>query len=237
MNTKNKIYILGDSFCTHITYYNNRGEHKFYWVKGFWNEFKKTHDLVVDAMPSRDIQTIIDNWIKLLKHIKKDDILIICVPFFLRIRVPLHKKDYIIDTYDDFKIVNRFVTHHSWYETENEKIYVGDEIIEKEDLDKHICFIERIFYESHAVEQNYNEVIKSLYDLTDCNKYFFSWDTMKNRISEIEYKDDLDKKLGWGTMSELYDKTNGMDGKKGDFHWDYDFQRKFSSYLIDKFKK
>lgn len=233
---KNKIYILGDSFCSHITYYNNRGEHKFYWVKGFWNEFKKTHDLVVDAMPSRDAQTIIDNWIKLLKQIKKDDILIVCIPFFFRIRVPLREKDYMIETFDDFEIVNRFVTHHSWYHSDNEKIYIGNEVVEKSELNDHVIFFERLFFNNEGVEKNYNEVIQSLYDLTNCNKYIFSWDNMKNRIPEMEYKDDLDKKLGWSTMADLYDNTNGKDGKKGDFHWDYDFQRKFTNYLLEKFK-
>lgn len=234
---KNKIFILGDSFCVHTTYYNHRYEHKYFWVKGFSNEFKKTHDLIVDAMPSRDVQTIIDNWIKLLKHIDKDDILIVCIPFFIRMRVPLHKKDYMIDIYDDLQVINRFVTHHSWYLSENEKIYAGGEVIEKKDLDNHVIFFEKLFYNSDAVENNYNEVIKSLYDLTNCNKYLFSWDNMNNEIPEIEYKNQLDGKLGWSTMDDLYIKTNGKDGRQGDFHWDYEFQEKFANYLLKKFKK
>jgi hypothetical protein len=238
MSTKNKIYILGDSFCSPSTLpIKNKSQSNYFWAREFYKSFEKTHELVLDAMPSRDVQTIIDNWIKLLKHIKKDDILIVCIPFFIRIRVPLHSKDFMVNKYDDLEIINRFVTHHSWYTSDDEKIYAGRDIVEKEDLDVHIQFFEQIFFESEAVEQNYNEVIQSLYDLTNCNKYLFSWDTMKNKIDEIEYKDDLTKKIGWSTLADLYQETNGKEGIEGDFHWDYKFQKKFTNYLLEKFKK
>jgi len=232
---KNKIYVLGDSFCTHSSL--SSGGLGYFWVNEFHKQFEDTHDLILDSMPSRDVQTIIDNWIKLIKHIKKEDILIVCIPFFLRIRVPLHPKDFMVDRYDEFSIINRFVTHHSWYTSDLEKIYIGDEIIEKDRLDEYIIFLEQLFFNSDAVEKNYNEVIKSIYDLTDCGKYIFSWDDMKNTIEEIEYKNQLDSKLGWSTLDDLYKKTNGNEGKLGDLHWDYKFQEKFVGYLLEKFKK
>ena len=190
----------------------------------------------MDSFPSRDIQKIIDNWIKLIKHIDKHDILIICVPFFLRIRVPLANKDFDIRNYDEFSIVNRFITHHSWYIHDSQKLYIGGEIVEKKDLDSHVKFLEALYFNNEGVEQNYNEVIKSLYDLTNCRKYFFSWDNMKNRLKEIEYKDDLTKKIGWSTQHDLWVDSNGKFGKKDDLHWDYRFQKKFANYIIEKFK-
>lgn len=238
MSTKNKLIVLGDSFCHEIgPPYVTKEESEYFWVKNLHSAFNDTHELVLNSLPSRDVQTIIDNWIKLLKYIKEDDILVIGIPFFIRIRVPLHPKDYIIESYNEFDIINRFVTHHSWYTTESEKIYLGDDIIEKEELDTHINFLETLFLESESVEKNYNEVIQSLYHLTNCKKYLFCWDDMKNTIPEIEYKSDLDKKLGWSTLADLYTETNGKMGRYGDFHWDYKFQEKFVNYLLEKFKK
>jgi hypothetical protein len=231
---KNKIYVLGDSFChdghLHLD--------KFYfWVKMLSDFFKEDYEIINDSYPSRDVQTIIDNWIKLIKHIKEDDILIICIPFFTRIRVPLDEKDFMIKNYNDFEIIHRFVTHHSWYYTENQKIYMNDTVLEKKELDSIISPLERIYFNSKAVEQNYNEVIKSLYDITNCRKYIFSWDDMNNTIDEIEYKSDLTKKIGWTILSDLYKKTNGKYGIDGDFHWDYVTHENFGNYLINKFKK
>lgn len=234
MSTKNKIYVLGDSFCYGGHIHNDV---EYFWVNDLYSEFKDTHNILNISYPSRDVQTIIDNWIKLLKHLNKDDILIICIPFFIRIRVPLHEKDQIIDSIDDIEIINRFVTHHSWYYNESNKIYSDGDVIEKEELDKHVTFFEGLFYNSISVEKNYNEVIESLYELTNCKKYIFSWDTMKTRSNIIEYRDGLDKKLGWSTMADLYTETNGEHGRRGDFHWDYRFQQKFAHYLIEKFKK
>jgi hypothetical protein len=243
MNAKNKLIILGDSFCTGFTIHRTMtGDindiQNYFWVNDLQKHYENTHELILDSYPSRDIQTIIDNWIKLIKHINKEDILIVGVPFFSRIRVPLATKDFQIKDYDidDFSIINRFVTHHSWYKTDSEKLYLGDSVVEKKDLDFHVTFLEQLYFNSEGVEQNYNEVIKSLYDLTNCKKYFFSWDNMKNRLEEIEYKDDLTKKLGWTTLDDLYNDTDGKFGRKGDFHWDYRFQKKFANYLIEKFK-
>lgn len=237
MNTKNKLIILGDSFCTPNYLSADINEiQNYFWVDDVEAHFKNTHELILDSKASRDVQTIIDNWIKLLKHINKDDIIIICIPFFFRIRVPLHPKDFMIETFNDFSIANRFITHHSWYIRDSEKIYIGDDAVDKKELDKHVIFFEQLFFHNEGVEQNYNEVIESLYELTDCKKYLFSWDDMKYRLDMVEYKDDLTKKLGWSTQHDLYVDTNGKYGREGDYHWDYRFQKKFANYIIEKFK-
>lgn len=237
MNTKNKLIILGDSFCTDFRISDDINDiQNYFWVNDLEKHLKNTHELILDSFPSRDIQTIIDNWIKLIRHIDKDDILIVCVPFFLRIRVPLSENDFQIKNYDNFSIINRFITHHSWYMNDSQKLYIGNQVVEKKELDSHVIFLEQLYFLNQGVEQNYNEVIKSLYDITNCKKYIFSWDNMKNRLNEIEYKDDLTKKLGWTTQHDLYIDTNGENGRKGDLHWDYRFQKKFANYLIEKFK-
>lgn len=234
MITKNKIYVLGDSFC--FGGYTVDGIEHF-WVKNLIDYFKDTHELINISFPSRDVQSILDNWLKLINVFTPDDILIICIPFFVRVRVPLVSKNWMVSEIDSKEIVNRFVTHHSWYFNENEQIYINDELIDKKDLDVHVNFFERMYYNNPAVELNYNELITSLYDLTKCRKYLFSWDDMNTKIPHIEYKSDLDNLLGWSTLHDLFIKTNGKDGKEGDFHWDSEFHEKMANYLIEKFKK
>lgn len=235
MKKRNKFFILGDSFCYggHI-----HKEREYFFANDLRKEFKDTHEVIVDAYPSRDVQTIIDNWIKLIPHLTKDDILVVAIPFFTRIRVPLAAKDYMMTEWSDGELETRFVTHHSWYHAENQSLYINGIDVSKEELDKKIEFLEQMYFEHDGVEKNYNEVIKSLYDITNCSKYLFSWDNMKNQIPEIEYKDEITKKIGsWTTIRDVYLETNGEYGIEHDFHWDYRFHPKFSKYLTEKFKK
>ena len=88
-----------------------------------------------------------------------------------------------------------------------------------------------------SVEENYTEVIESLYKITPCKKYIFSWDDMKHKTDIIEYKKDITEKLGWSTLDDLYKETNGEAGREYDFHWDYKFEKIFADYIKNKFKK
>ena len=238
MITKNKIFILGDSFS-----YNGapspEGLHEpdVFWGKILHESLKDTHDLIVDSFPSRDMQTILDNWIKLIPLLKTDDIIIIGIPFFMRVRVPLSKKDYKIVEWDDNSIITRFVTHHSWYHTSSEKIYLNNTPVPKKELDEKTSFFEQMFFENESVEKNYNEVVESLYKLTPCRKYLFSWDNMKYKTDIIEYQKDIKDKIGWSTLHDLYLEIGTNPGRINDFHWDYRFQKIFANYMIEKFKK
>jgi hypothetical protein len=236
MNT-NRIFILGDSFCdTHWQDYNN-----FDWVDTDthhikWNQWLKWEypsiEIINDAAGSRDLQTIIDNWIKFLPKLKSDDFLIICVPFYLRQRVPLRPDDYMIKDWSEGTVINRFVTHHSWYTSDSQKIYVDNNaIIEKKEMDHHIKFFENLMA-CHAPQENYTEVIESLYAITPSKKYLFSWDTPNPKPFCLDDKNDLTEKLGmWTTLANLYDETNGKLGHKGDFHWDYRTEKRFFEHI------
>lgn len=235
MSTKNKLYILGDSFCDGGDTFEDT---QYCWYYFLEESLKETHELVLDSFGSRDTQTMIDNWIKFIPRMTKDDIIIICFPTLIRIRLPLHEKDYMFNEIDDnFKITNRFITHHAWYLNDNEFIYVNDTKIPYDILNERTVFFEGLMHENSAVEKNFNEVVESLYKITPAQKYLFSWDIMKHKSSVIEYKDDITNKIGWSTRAELYDETNGEWGGKEDFHWDYRFEQKFGNYMIEKFKK
>ena len=228
---KNKIYVLGDSFCHS---YTNTNE---FWPIRLSNYLGNGYELVVNAFPSRDVQTIIDNWIKLLKDIHEDDILIVCIPFFIRLRVPLDKKDWMETKWNDGSLIDRFVTHHSWYQSDSQLIYINDTPIPKEKLNEKVLFFEAMFADNESIHKNYNEIIESLDKITNCKKYIFSWDDMKYETDAIEYKSDITKKIGWHTMNDIYLETNGKEGIQWDFHWSPRFQSVFAEYLFDKFKK
>jgi len=263
---KNKLYISGDSFCEsrNYPYPGPQSGEQYAWFNEVGEYFKDTHELIVDSYGSRDVQTIIDNWIKILPHLKSNDMVIICIPMLIRQRVPLRKKDWMVNPYRNNKhksffpeIINRFVTHQSWYKTSSEKIWVGENIIEKTELDNHIEFMTQLNL-CESIEQNYIEVINTLYDLTPAKKYVFSWDdtikksilspndkggettyikNMKDRPNVIEYKKDITEKLGWSTRHDLYKETNGEAGAHWDFHWDYKFEKIWAEYIKNKMEQ
>ena len=53
---------------------------------------KDEFETIIDAQPSRDANTILENWIKVIPHLKEDDFLVICFPTLTRTRLPFDKK-------------------------------------------------------------------------------------------------------------------------------------------------
>lgn len=233
----NRIFIIGDSFCdAHWHEYDDfdwkqTDTHHIKWNQWLQWEYPNV-EIINDAFGSRDLQTIIDNWIKLLPILKPTDFLIICVPFYLRQRVPLRPDDYMIKEWSGGEIINRFVTHHSWYTTDSQKIYVdNDKSVEKSTLDEYVKFFEGLMMCS-APQENYSEVIDSLYQVTNSKKYIFSWDNLTPKPNCLEDKEDLTKKMGmWTTQDSLYQESNGNLGQKGDLHWDYRTEKRFFEHI------
>ena len=84
------VFIIGDSFCTKRS---DKIQDLIFWV----DELKLNlleFNIMCDGEPSRDSQTIIDNWVKIIPLIDNDDFLIICLPNFGRTRLPLSEKNY-----------------------------------------------------------------------------------------------------------------------------------------------
>ena len=68
------VFIIGDSFCTKRS---DKIQDLIFWV----DELKLNlleFNIMCDGEPSRDSQTIIDNWVKIIPLIDNDDFLIIC---------------------------------------------------------------------------------------------------------------------------------------------------------------
>jgi len=230
---KSNLFIIGDSFCMDSFYVDPiPNEKKCFW--GHELSYKLGTNLICDGQPSRDVQTIIDNWIKIISLIKPEDYLVICIPFFKRTRLPLSEKHYEFVEYDDIKYINRFVGTPSYINTEKEIETFGNQYNWKkfeEDLR-----VQEIINGSKANQLNQIEVIESLYSLTNGKKFVFSWDNMDFKSYIIEDKGMLTTNIGeWETHRDVFYQTNGKHGVENDIHWSFRMNVLFSEYLYKKF--
>lgn len=190
----------------------------------------------VNGAPSRDIQTIIDVWIKTIPFLTKYDWLIIIVPFFNRTRLPLDKDywygtDIINDT--DIKITNKFVGTRSYSNSNTKLEFWGD----KYDFEHFVKILEpqEIINSSIASQLNYIEIIESLDKITPAKTYIFSWDEMQCKSKLIEDKSDITKQIGvWETLNDDWNNSNGIIGKEGDFHWGLNMNKLMADFIIIK---
>jgi len=231
---KNNLFVIGDSFCRDTFYVKSRiNEIKSFWVEDLKKRFNNI-DTLCDGAPSRDLQTIIDTWIKLIKHIGKDDYLVICVPYFRRSRLPFSKNNYHHIEFKNINIVNRFVGTHSSKGAELEfwgKNYKYEYFLNQ-------LSVQEIINSSYASQINYIEIIESLYHLTNGKKYVFSWDEMDIKSDFIEDKNIITKNIGfWETHRDVFYETDGEFGLENDVHWSFRMNEFFSDYVFEKLTK
>lgn len=231
---KNKLFVIGDSFCRSSSNIKPTiDENKCFWAEDLSNRLNTK--LICDGEPSRDVQTILDNWIKIISLVKPEDYIVICIPFFKRTRLPLAEKDYQFFERDEIKYVNRFVGTPSYDNTTIEIETFGKQYNWKkfeQDLKT-----QEMINGSTANQLNSIEVIESLYHLTNGKKFIFSWDIMDYKSYIIEDKEVLTTNIGiWETHRDVYYNTNGKSGKENDVHWSHKMNRLFSNYLYKKFK-
>lgn len=232
---KNKLFVIGDSFCRDSFYVEPRiNEKKSFWAEELSNKLET--ELICDGEPSRDVQTIIDNWIKIIKIIKSTDYLIICIPFFKRLRLPLSDKNYSEVSFGDEKYVNRFVGLSSFNNIDNELEIFGNQYEWK--YFENQLKTQELINGSNASQLNFIEVIECLYDLTNGKKFVFSWDIMDKKSYIIEDKQSLTEKIGiWETHRDIFYNTDGAYGLKDDMHWSYNMNNLFAEYMYEKFIK
>tara|TARA_R110000868_G_scaffold4012_26_gene24561 strand:+ start:1759 stop:2466 length:708 start_codon:yes stop_codon:yes gene_type:complete len=222
-----KIFIVGDSFCVPSS------ERKDFWVDVLKNRLVD-YDVVLNGDPGRDIQTIIEYWIRIIKYIKEDDFLIICLPYFKRTRLPLINREYRKSGIDGNILSTRFVGTSSYHED-----YQSLEIWGKDygwNYHQEKLSHQELINVSIANQLTTLEVIESLIELTKCKVYIFSWDNMDIRSDFIEDRGVIENNIGeWETQQDVYRKRNGMDGQASDFHWSNRMNVLFGEYVINKF--
>lgn len=90
---------------------------------------------------------------------------------------------------------------------------------------------------STSSTKNMNEILNSFKNYFPFQLYFVSW-TDEYDTDIVEGKTKLTEILNeWHTEHHRYLETNGMDGRKDDFHWSKKMSKLFADYLIVKFSQ
>ena len=223
-----RIIIIGDSFVTRNDYATG------YDPDSYWVEILKNSgfEIDVDGEPSRDAQTILDNWIKILPSITTEDYLVVAIPHFRRTRLPLEKTDWVYKTISGKSLTNRFTGTYSFHPSNSIEFW-GKNCV-KEDFIK-LLEPQEIINSSRASVLNYLEIIDSLKSITKAKPYIFSWDFVEDKSNILEDRTDLEAQIGmWKTLGDEWIESNGTIGHPGDFHWGFEMNRKFSQLIINK---
>tara|TARA_B100001939_G_C16814496_1_gene561447 strand:+ start:152 stop:904 length:753 start_codon:yes stop_codon:yes gene_type:complete len=250
MNTEDRIILIGDSFTANASdFKKNESEQEVFFIKELNKFFNRK--IMNYSQESRDIQTIFDIWIKILPKIRENDFLIVCVPYYSRWRFPLSKRKqynephnpYNIDVnyYDDedFVKIRHIGQNNAWSDNSRNIEGFGDFIDDTIDGIRERYIFNEFFHSSEASSMNNKEIIESLLNLSKCKTFIFSWTRFKDGFKPkgLYDKTDLEKELGyWGTQHDVYNKTNGKYGYRGDLHWDEHTHKKLGEYLINYFK-
>lgn len=237
-----RIFIIGDSFCDGVMHTLDRKPpyKQMHWVNYVDYHYKDT-EVINDAFGSRDLQSMIDYWIKLFPILTENDRVIIGFSDAQRQRIPIEdEKDYRKLEWSGGVCKNMFLTRQWWSAYQDFKTTSASNAFSENDMDKMLDFLE-VMNQSKTTSQNYKEVIESLYKVAPCKTYLFSWqDYHQYNLPKaycVEDRADLTGKLGgWTTMHQLAEETDGEEGLEHDQHWDYRTMESFGNYVINEIK-
>ena len=229
---------IGDSFVVPSTHAKGYKPGEHFWLDIIERENPK-FDYFSSGLASRDTQTIIDIWIKLLPNLKETDYLTIILPFFKRTRLPLAKSEWNIsvnlgqkDT-RRYDIRNMFIGTASYNEGNNLLEFWGKEHNQKYYLDN--LEFQEIINASKASQINFIEVIKSLKEITKAHTYIISWDRMDYKSDDIDDRDKITKELGkWETLWNDWDNSNGELGIQYDEHLGLEMHKSMAKFILQK---
>ena len=161
----NRIFIIGDSFCDGILHPKHRIQDpkRIHWVNHVDFHFENT-EIINNAMGSRDIQSILDYWIKLMPILTKEDRVIICVPNAVRPRIPIQlDKDCKKLEWSGGTIENLFVTlQHDYSHLNVYEHTVLRDILPHDEIHPFMKINEMVIAEE-TYEKHIKELIESLY--------------------------------------------------------------------------
>ena len=254
-----KLWIIGDSFT------GRRHDDKS-WTDILYKSFIG-NDMYVSSQSSRDIQTVIDIFLKNLHKIKPNDCVILMLPTTGRFRLPLQNPQKDME-YGDFRndnyrnlfignslyasinVVDEQTREKSKLESPLDKIEVGvlcdveDDIfaVKRGWINKQVSMlsfasITSLINASNSSIKNYNEILKSFLLHFEFNIQIYSW---VNELDNtiVNTKDVIIQKCGdWHTLSYEYYETNGKSGYPNDHHWSKKMDGLFAQMIIKEHPK
>jgi hypothetical protein len=228
----NKILFIGDSWVDSFKFGHHLDKNVPSSAFDFWN--KNGFSPLFFGSSSRDVQTILDLWIKSIPYLSTDDLLVIILPFFGRTRLPNNEYGDFNETKNIPHFKNYFIGTNSYNQKSNVLEIWGNQY-------EHDYFIKKLetqelINSSNASILNFTEIIDSLYKITPCKKIVHCWDYKKIDSNIIIYREEMTELLGmWETNGMVYERTNGEFGSQGDFHWSHDMDMKFMNFLLKYF--
>ena len=227
----NRLFIIGDSFAAP----SNDGS---FYGKILREELPEM-EVSWDGQGSRDVQSIIDDWIKLLPHLTENDYLIVAIPVFFRTRLPLSEDNWKDSGLIGMNFINRFVGTQSYLEgTDLEFFGRTFNVAYLENITNN----ERIINSTKASEINFFEVIDALRKITKAKNYAFSWAEFEGSPRHFDDYAELKRKMGiWRTIRDDflefgYVNSNPDSNAEHDRHWQKDTHRAFAQMIIEEFK-
>ena len=250
-----KLWIIGDSFT--MVDDNRYGQNS--WVEICSKQFNG-NDYYVSSMGSRDIETVFDIFLENLYKIKAEDFVILMLPTLIRFRLPL-KTPYVNATYCsgsqmnyplNYMIgginytaqVNNNPTEHTKEHKESYMLEwplseIDPMVFQPNENPKTPNFgnIMQIINSSDAFVKNWNSKLKSIQSYVPFKLLYYSWeDELDPKI--VNTKNVITNELGmWETLKDVWDKTNGLKGDRGDTHWSEDMNIKFAEHIIKSYSQ
>jgi len=231
-----KLWIIGDSFA---------GVYDNAWVKTISDKFDGNYQ--VSYYGSRDVQTIVDIFLRNLKNIKENDLVILTLPTLRRVRLPLQTglmdvelSNEYCHTVDKRNYLDYFVGFGQY--TLNNPEHILEQpltgISDKDLLDENFKFnlnLLTIINSSDAVKNSFQEMFKSFKSYFPFKIIIWSW-TNEWDIPEVLTRAKIEEILGfWESHHSLFNESDGELGKKDDFHWSKKMNDAFANYLIVKY--
>jgi len=233
-----KLWIIGDSFtgCS--------SDGKSAWVEIIAEKFKGNY--YVSSKGSRDYQTVVDIFLRNLKNIKKDDLVILTIPTLERTRLPLKTPDTDVEYSNEFttyntkkNIINYFIGPHNYQNIKEKQLEEPlTNLVDDFFNNKSFGLTDKLWTivnTSNANIKNVSEILDSIKSFVPFQLYIWSWADELN-AEFIENRKIITEKIGfWESDHILWQKTNGEFGKKDDFHFSPKMHKAFADYVIVKF--
>lgn len=241
-----KLWIIGDSFT---------GAAPNSWTFKICEKFIDGH-YYVSSRGSRDIQTIFDIFLHKLHKIQPNDIVILFLPTLSRFRLPLSTPYKDLEWSNNIPLdrnsssnMNSMIGNnpYQWmaedmsgnidkseFTLESPLNYINPKIFKANPPDEEPNFanISYMINNSKASIDNWNRILKSVQMYVPFKLLYYSW-TNEYGSECVIGKNEITSNLGyWETINDLWKKTNGEYGKKGDEHWSTKTHESFANYII-----
>jgi hypothetical protein len=242
-----KLWIIGDSFT------GGSMDRQSSWVEIAVKKFKGER-YYVSSRGSRDVQTVIDIFLRNLKDIKPEDMVILFLPTTVRHRLPRIEPIVDVEMSDGLKTLEQKAVHLEFFShlkfsdsgqslleyplgliDENKwNLHTSSQIKSGENNFTHGNVLSLISG-SDAMKNNLNDILFSFKNYFPFELALFSWTDEYNENTVIGKKQITEIIGYWHTLKDLYEETNGEEGKVGDAHFSPKMHKAFADYIIVKF--